>query len=341
MTTVFFWSTLVACNLLGGGEPEDPAAAAVAAADAQLKEGQIAEAVDAYAAALAAHPGNLEAAVGAAFGAYSRGDFAEADQILATAEATAGDRAGELKLRRSLVAMKDGDTDLAREHAEASGTAAGLVLAAEVALADGEREEARALLDRAAQVSGPIGALAQDYVGLLKHEDPAVAGLAENYALWAIGQREVAVASVEEVVKGLPEDYEGKSEELLVWAGRSASSGETQVASNLLEAIDFPPQGQAWRVLATRAIILCAEGQAEDCATMLSSLEGKAPADGLLHARATAVMALGGEDRDAAVAVLGSSASDAAARAAMLLGDPGLAGSLVTDAVMKTYISGM
>jgi tetratricopeptide (TPR) repeat protein len=341
MTTVFFWSTLVACNLLGGGESVDPAAAAVAAADAQLRGGDIAGAADAYVAALAAYPGNLEAAIGAAFGAYNRGEFAEADQILAGAEATAGDRAGELRLRRALIAMKDGDTDLMREHAEASNTAAGLVLAAEVALADGEREEARALLDRAAQVSGPIGTVANDYVDLLKHEDPAVAGLAENYALWALGQREVAVASVEEVVKGLPDDYEGKAEELLVWAGRSASFGESQVASNLLEAIDFPPQGQAWRVLATRAIILCAEGQAEDCSTMLDSLEGKAPGDGLQHARATAAIALGGEDRDAAVAVLGSTASDAAARAALVLGDPGLAGSLATDAVMKNYISGM
>lgn len=340
MTTVFFLSTLVACSLIGG-EPEDPAVAAIAAADAALKSGNIAGAADAYAAALVAHPGNLEAAIGAAFGAYTRGDLAAADQILAAAEAIAGERVGELKLRRALVAMRDGDTDVMREHAEASNTAAGLVLAAEVALADGEREEARALLDRAAQVSGTIGDVAKRYVGLLKHPDPAVAGLAENYALWALGQREVAVASVEEVVKGLPEDYEGKAEELLVWAGRSASFGETQVASNLLEAIDFPPQGQAWRMVATRAIIHCSEGEAEDCAAMLDSLDGKAPADGLQHARATAAIALGGEDRDAAVAVLGSSASDAAARAALVLGDPGLAGSLATDAVMKTYISGM
>jgi hypothetical protein len=52
-------------------------------------------------------------------------------------------------------------------------------------------------------------------------------------------------------------------------------------------------------------------------------------------------MALGGGDTDAAAALLGSSASDAAARAALVLGDPGLAGSLATDAVMKNYISGM
>jgi tetratricopeptide (TPR) repeat protein len=340
MTTVFFWSTLVACNMLGG-ESEDPAQMAVAAADAQLKSGDIARAADAYVAAFAAHPASLDAAIGASFGAYSRGDLAEADRILEQAEAIAGERVGEVKLRRAMVAMRDGDTDLMREHAEDSNTAAGLVLAAEVALADGEREEATALLDRAAQVSGKIGAVAKGYVDLLKHPDPAVGGLAENYALWALGQREVAVASVEEVVKNLPEDFEGKAVELLVWAGRSASFGETQVASNLLEAIDFPPPGQAWRVLATRAIILCAEGQADACQTLFDSLEGKAPADGLQHARATAVIALGGEDRDAAVAVLGSGASDAAARAALFLGDPGLAGSLATDSVMKNYISGM
>ncbi len=340
MTTIFFWASLLACDLIGG-ETTDPAVAAMTAADDQLKNGDIAGAADAYEAARAAHPGNLEAAIGAAFGAYGRGDLAQADQILAGAEAIAGERVGEVKLRRALVALRDGDTDLLREHAEASNTAAGLVLAAEVALADGEREEAGALLERASQVTGPIGTVAQGYVDLLQHDDPAVAGLAENYALWALGQRDVAVSSVEEVVKGLPEDYEGKSSELLVWAGRAASYGETQVASDLLEAIDFPPQGQAWRVLATRAIIHCAEGQVDNCQTMLDSLEGKAPADGLRHARATAVIALGGEDKDAAMAVLGSEASDAAARAALTLGEPSLAGSLATDAVMKNYISGI
>ncbi len=340
MTTLLFLLALSACNLIGGGEP-DPAASVTAEADGKLRAGDLAGASDAYDAALAANPTNLEAAIGSAFGALVRGDLAAADQILVAAEAIAGERVGEVKLRRALVALEEGDTEALREHAEASNTAAGLVLAAEVALADGEREEARALLDRAAQVAGPIGEVAKGYVELLKHPDPAVAGLAENYALWALDQRDFAVASVEEVVKGLPEDYEGKPAELLVWAGRAASLGETQVASNLLEAIDFPPAGQAWRVLATRAIILCAEGRGDDCNTMLDGLEGKAPADGLLHARATAAMALGGQDGDAAVKVLGSSTSDATARAALMLGDPSLAGQLATDTVLKQYLTGM
>ncbi|MCB9766100.1 MAG: hypothetical protein H6739_40365 [Alphaproteobacteria bacterium] len=334
--------TLGGCGLLGGGGED-----VTAEAESKLRQGDIPGAMAAYDAALAEHADSVPAAVGAAYGAYLRGEYDKADQLLAAAEAPAGEAVGDIKLRRALVALKTGDTDAVRTHAGASGLPAGKLLVAEVDLADGEREEAETLLNEIKGTPGSVGETASAYLSLLGDEDPLVAGLAENYALWALGQRRVAAVSVEEVVKGMPDDRERKAEELLLWAGRAASVGESQVASNLLEAISFPPKGQAWRVLATRGIILCSEGgtegaglsNAEGCKQTFDELEGKAPSDGLAHARITASSVLGDKNPDIALALLDDvPESDAAALAALRAGDEGTASSLAPEGLFADYL---
>lgn len=335
--------TLLGCQVIDmvkeqlGGAVSDPAAEA----DALLATGDVAGAVDAYEAALLADPTNVDAAVGVAYGAFLSDDLERADEVLAGAEAHAGERLGEIKLRRALVALATGDDSL-REHAEASGTPAGKVLVAELLLADGEQDEAAEVLGTLRDSPGVLGDTARGYLALLEDPDPSVAGLAENYALWALGERSVAVRSVEEVVQAMPEDSERKSAELLLWAGRAVGEGETQVASNLLEAITFPPPGQAWRVMATRAIITCADVKndetvsSEDCLAGFTELEGKAPADGLLHARATAAMLAG--DADLAAELLPDHPNAASAMAALSSGNADLARQLAPSGLLAEHI---
>lgn len=343
MSSTVLLLALVGCGLLGGGDEN-----VVAGAEEKLKSGDIPGAIAEYDAALAAHPDSVDAAVGAAYGKFLAGDLAGADKILAAAEATAGEKVGDIKLRRALVALEGGDTDAVREHGTASNLPAGKLLVAEVALADGERDEALKLLTEVKGTPGGVGDTAKDYLELLEDSDPLVAGLAENYALWALGQRKVAAVSVEEVVKGMPDDRERKSEELLLWSGRAATAGETLVASNLLEAISFPPAGQAWRVPATRAIILCAEGgaegdalaSAESCRDTLKELEGKAPSDGLTDARITAAMVLGDKNPAISAELLASvSDSSAGALAAWRAGDKDAARSLAPKGVVSDYLN--
>jgi hypothetical protein len=318
------------------GTSADP----VAEADSLLATGDVPGAIAGYEAALASDPTNVEAAVGVAYGAYLADDLGRADEVLASAEANAGERLGEIKLRRALVALASGDDSL-RDHAEASGLPAGTLLVAELALADGEQEEAVELLTPLRDAAGPVGDAADGYLTLLEDPDPSVAGLAENYALWALGERSVAVRSVEEVVKAMPEDSDRKATELLIWAGRAVSEGETQVASNLLEAISFPPPGQAWRVMATRAIITCADvvtedSTPEDCLAGFAELEGKAPADGLLHARATAAMLSG--DGNLTAQLLPEHPNAASAMAALNSGDAELARQLAPSGLLAEHI---
>ena len=317
-------------DMLGGDDTE-----ALSAADTKLSSGDVAGAVADYNALYAANPASVDAAVGAAYGDYLAGDLASADAKLAGAEAAAGERLSELKMRRALVALASGDTEALKAHAVASGTPAGKVLAAEVALADGERAEAQTLLDDASGAGGSVGAAANGYLDLLGSDDPAVQGLAENYALWALGERGVAVKSVEEVVKSMPDD-DRKAEELLLWAGRAASEGETLVASSLLESISFPPPGQAWRVHATRAIILCADGEHQACVESFDGLDAAAPADGMLHARATAAMLV--DDADVVADLLPEHPSAASALAASLSGNDSLARELAPSGLLSEHL---
>lgn len=329
--------TLTGCDmvegLLGGGAGE-----AAAQAEAALVSGDLPGAADAYAAAAVDAPGDVDVATGRAFTLMMQGDASGADAALVAAEEGAGERLPELKMRRALVALQSGDLDAVRAHAEASGMPQGKLLAAEVALADGEREEAAELLKAAAPAGGAVADAANGYLDLIEDPEPLVSGLSEAQALWALGERKVAVRSVEELVKNLPDERADRDEMILVWAGRAASLGETELAQSLLDALIFPPEGQAWRKVATQALIACADGESKRCQDLFQSLEGSAPSDGLADARATAAYLVAGSDAEAAARLAGPYISNAAARALYEAGDAEAARSSAPAGVFADFL---
>jgi tetratricopeptide (TPR) repeat protein len=329
--------SLYGCEMVQGFlEPEPD----VASAEAALQRGDLPAADAAYMEAVTAAPGNIDAATGAAHLALLQGDYARADQHLVSAIAAA-EAAGEpldpkLILRRALVALEAGE-DLAkvRQFGEQSNMPVGLLLAAEVALADGEPEEAAELLGRISD-NGAVGEAAEQYLALINDPEPLVAGLSEAAALWSLGEEKVAVRSVEDLFKVLPEDQTGRDEMLLMWSSRAASVGETEIARSLHDSVLFPPEGQAWRKTATLAIIYCAEGKGEECLETFALLEG-APSDGLDDAKATAAMLIARLDRDVAQELVGSVQTNAAARALLEAGNASAARDMA-EGPMKIYL---
>ncbi|MFT5586435.1 MAG: tetratricopeptide (TPR) repeat protein [Cognaticolwellia sp.] len=337
--TVLSLTLLTGCSVIQGFLG-DGGVEAVAQADQLLIDGDVQGSIDAYEMALVDNPENVDAAIGVAYGAWLQGDYARVDSVLATAEPFAPERLGELQLRRAMALIASGSVDEGLELAQSSGEPAGAVMAAEYLLADGEREGAMPLLEGARSATGGVGDAASGYLSLLNDEDPSVQGLAENYALWAIGERGVAVASVEDVVLSMPDEGERKAEELLLWAGRAASERELLVASNLLEAVTFPPPGQAWRVRATRAILDCAEGAEDEyaaCKAGFTELDGLAPADGLIHARATAASLI--DDPQVAVEILGTYKSVPGSMVAYQAGETGAAKGLVPAGMVAEFLA--
>ena len=307
-------------GVLGGGADE-----ACAQAEGMLAAGDLPGAADAYAAAATEDPTAVCAATGHALMLVMQGDTSGADQALAAAQEAAGDQVGMVRLRRALVAVEAGDLDAVREHGVASGLPQGLLLDAEVALVEGEREEAAARLQEVQAAGGAVGTLASDYLSLINDADPMVAGLSEVSALWALGERTVAVRSVEDLLQNLDDDRSDRGELILLWAGRAASVGEAEVAQSLLDSLIFPPDGQQWRRIATRAIVACAEGKGEACLTQFDALEGNAPSDGLADARATAAVLIAEQDAEVAKKLASPFISNAAARAIAETGDNALA----------------
>lgn len=313
---------------------------ALASAEEKLRAGDLSGAGAAYQEGLTRFPGDPDLASGAAYVAMLSGDTTAADAVLAGAEAQAGDKLGAIKLRRALVAIEAGDFDRAGTLALESNEPVGRLIAAEVALADGDRDAARAQLEVARGAGGPVGALAERYLALVGDPNVFVAGLSETHALWALGERRIAVRSVGDLVKAYAETHEDGPEQLLVWAGRAASVGEVAVAHDLLDAITVPPAGQGWRVTATRAIAWCAEGRGAECRAGLDGLTAIAPADGLADARATAAIALGTRDLDTARGLLEGLSGDAAARAWIELGDPGRAAAVAKETTFARALGG-
>ena len=335
---VLFFLSLTGCEtiqgLIGGGGPE----AALAEAEASLVGGDLPTASDAYAATVQAHPDSVDAATGAAYTALLQGDTTTADAVLAAVEPTAGERLSEVQLRRALVALQARDLEKVREYGEASGTPEGLLFAAEVALADGEREDAAVLLARVS--GGAAGLTAKEYISLIEDPNPLVAGLSEAQALWALGEKTIAVRSVEELVKALPDAREDRDEMLLVWSSRAAAVGEVDTARSLLDSVIFPPPGQAWRKAASQAIIACAEGDAETCTDLLNKLDGNAPSDGLADACATAAVLIAGENPEVARELAGRYASNATARALLETGDRSGAAEAAQDVPLRKFLQG-
>ena len=327
---------LLGAIVVGCGGGSDAGAEMAVKADEALKSGDVAAAAEAYVSGYAEKPESINLAVGASYAAYVSGDFAKADSILAAVEINAGDLKGDIQLRRALVALKVGDLDLVRTLGETCGHPAGQLLAAEVALADGEREAAVPLLEAAAQYRGQVGDSALAYLKWLKDSDPLVQGLSEAEALWSLGQRNIAARSVEELLRSMGEGAEAL---MLLWAGRAASVGEVATATALVDLIQFPPDGQAWRIDATRALIACAEGEAEECGKTLDRLRG-APQAGAESARATAATLLAENDAFAAREIVGDLQTAAAARALLAADDRAAAKLAVPDGPLADYLGG-
>ena len=56
-----------------------------------------------------------------------------------------------------------------------------------------------------------------------------------------------------------------RNEIALLWAGRAAtSSQDVSIAEELLERVGVPPEGQAWRIQATQALIHFRNEEFED-----------------------------------------------------------------------------
>jgi tetratricopeptide (TPR) repeat protein len=325
------------CDVVEGllGDPS----AAVAEAEALLSSGDYGGAAARYEEAVKRAPTHPDAASGAAYMKLLSGDTTSADRVLAAAEADAGPRLGEIKLRRALVAMRAGDLDKVKEHAGAANLPAGKLLVAEVHLADGDRDAAKSMLEQMQNDQDAVGEAARAYLDLMADKNPLVAGLSEAQALWALNQRAIAVRSVEELAKAYADAREDGADQLLLWAGRAASVGETQIAGNLLEAITVPPPGMGWRVMATRALVLCADGKGAACADALDAIAAGAPADGYADARATAAMIVAEKDPEAARRLVDGLPGDAAARVLAALGDPGAAAAAAADPILKAQFA--
>lgn len=206
-------------------------------------------------------------------------------------------------------------------------------------LADGDRDAAKSVLEQVQDDPDEVGGAARAYLDLMADKNPFVAGLSEAQALWALNQRAIAVRSVEELVRAYADAREDGADQLLLWAGRAATVGETRIATNLLEAITVPPPGMGWRVMATRALVLCADGKGAACADALDAIAAGAPADGYADARATAALLVAEKDPDAARRLVEGVSGNAAARALAALGDPGAAAAAAVDPILKAQFA--
>ena len=250
------------------------------------------------------------------------GNWDAADAALARAQEATGDEDGKIRLRRALVALQSGESDRldqVKTHGRDSGLPVGKLLAAEMHLVDAEVDEALPLFKEVRTTPGRVGETAEAYIALLESGVPLNVSLAENSALWVMGMRDVACEGAEEVLKALPDDEPNKAEQLLLWAGRAATSNRAGIASSLLDEVRVlgAPPGQQWRVQATQAIVFVADGQPEQALAVFDSLQvaaadGFIPYEGLMDARATA-SALASSPADAR-SLAGDTESVAAAR---------------------------
>lgn len=326
---------LTACDMIPGFGPPGPEV--VEPAQAKLVAGDLPGAAAEYSQLAGEHPSSVHVAVGQAYMQFLRGDTAGADATLAAVEEHAGDKLGEIKLRRALVALQGKDLDAVKVHGKASGLPEGKLLAAEVHLVDLESDEASSILREISGAGGAVGETASKYLEMLDSGDTIKGGLAEANALWALGDRKAACDAAGELVKSLPADDASRSEQLLLWAGRAVSNGQPGVAQALLDELDFPPEGQAWRVQATQALVRVAEGAVDDgLRTLDALLEGGAPADGLADARATACALV--SDRAKARELVGELESPAVARCLSEAGAEKVAQARAPEGPLKSYL---
>lgn len=324
---------LLACS---GGGPFGGGSDPAQHAQELLRAGDLPGAAQEYDALVKANPDSVDAAVGKAYVQLMSGDAGGADATLAAIEAKAGDKAAEIKLRRALVALQAKDFDKVKEFGAGSGLPEGELMAAEVHLVELDADQALAIFDKLKDRGDAVGQTAKTYAELVRSDDQHKATLAEANALWALGDRQNAVTSVEESLKGLPEDDATKASQILLWAGRAATSGKPDVTRRLLEDT-FPPEGQQWRYQATRAVGLVAEGNVEDAKVIFNGLKAASdtPQDGLADALATACALAAPEVAKELVAGM---ESPAVARCLYQAGAVDAAKSQATDGPLKKFL---
>lgn len=270
-----------------------PSDGPIAIGHAHLRDGDLLAADTAFAAAVQAHPDRADAKIAYAYTRMLSGDHDQADALLAEAASTSHpDQLGDIQIRRAIVAFQRQDFDGVQRHAEASGLPAGLVLAAEVYLADAESDAAVPLLRQARRADDPrVTATAETYLAYLDDGETGRSQIAETVAMWALGMREEAVEASEELLVSLPVQDEERDELLLLWAGRAAATGRDDIAEALLDEMSAAPIGQSWRIPATRAIILATRSESDEAAEIFDQLDlGGAPEDGVRDARLTAAL---------------------------------------------------
>jgi len=283
----------------------------------QIQNGDWPGAMETLSPVVAEDPTNVEAATYLSYVQLMSGDYAAADATLAAAEEKATpEQLKEIKLRRALIGLRTHDMDAVLEHAKASGTNEGRLLAAEVHIVDLESDAARPLLQEildteAAGGGTVVGETAKKYLEMLDNGS-VLEGLADVTALWALGDRATACEHAAEIIPDL-EDGTEKSSLQLLWASRALTSGKVGVANSLVsEILELPSPEQAWRLQATKAQIAIAEGEYERGIEMLDQLEGGAPPLGLADARATACALAA--DKEVAIRIVGDLKSNAVAR---------------------------
>lgn len=346
MSTLRTLPLLMGLTLIGGcdllkdfgidlGGKKDPAALVGPARDA-LDGNDLPGAMDKYKEIADANPDVAEAKIGLAYMQMLAGEYDRADSTLSKAleiEDLEDSVKNEINLRRALVALRKGDLENIRKYGEASNLAAGKVLAAEVYLADAETDSAIGLLKQASsEGSGEVKRAASTYLEYLDDQETGRAQLAEATALWALGQREEACETAEELLSYLPAEFPSRDELLLLWAGRAVASGLPGSAEGMLDEMGGAPEGQAWREQATRALVAVGNEDYETAKSTFTSLaEGGAPADGLADALATAAAI--SADRDFAIEITAGLKSNALAR--------GLLAAGATDAAKGAAPSGI
>ena len=329
---IFIALVFSGCGMFGG----DPGVEAVEAARTQMQAGDIPGAAAAMDAAASENPESVDAAMGAAMAALLRGDTDAADAHMARVQDAAGERKAEILVRRAMIAQQAKDFDKMRQYGEASGLAPGLLLAGEAALVDGERDDARALLEKVA--GGDVEQTAQAYLRLLSNDDPIVAGLSEAQALWALGLRKVAVKSVDELLVLYPDSQGDRNDQLLVWASRSAIVRQTSTARKLLGSMSGGDKDQQWRKGATLAITACADGQGAECIRLFEQIESDAPADGLADAKVTAATLIASADPPTAKKLAGGYTSEGAGRALWKAGARRMAKSSTPEGPLLSFM---
>ena len=341
--------TLVALTLALSGcdqvmaliNPAKDPAAIVEDAQGKLKSGELPDAASAYDKLAGENKDVTEVLIGQAYTQFLAGKYDKADSTLEAAlskEDLSDEVKGEIMLRRALIALKNNNLENVKNFGEQSEMAAGQVLAAEVYLADAEADAAIPLLTKAKSGgSGAVKRAASEYLEYIEDEDTGRAQLAEATALWALGQRAEACETAADLLSYMPADFEGRDALLLMWAGRAVTSERPDEAESLLDQMGAPPEGQAWRVQATRGLVHVARGETEEGKAIFMALgQGGAPQDGLADALATAAAVSG--DGDFAKEMTAGLGTAAAARGLMEAGAMGAAKEEAPSGPLKDYL---